>query len=138
MKKLFALLPFLGLLALTPPNINSVTFGTRAAPFYTVLLDGGPQQSVALAVDNSILLSVVCTSQDAGTNAALGAISVLGSNDAVNFVQLGSSQSLPGVSGIVAWDPISSGMSWIAVAVDGGGTVAGTVQCTYNGKDQYP
>ena len=116
--------------------VNIIPFGSAG----NVLLDGGVQRSSWVPVAGAYTLAVACTGTDAGSNAALGSIALLGSIDAsdAGAVVLGSALALPGNSGTVAWDPITTGMQFLGVQVDGGGTSAGTVYCTIFGKGSPP
>jgi hypothetical protein len=115
-----------------PLQFGVIPFGASA----TALLDGGTQTSSWVAAPNNYILNVSCTAQDAGANAALGCIQLEGSNtaSAATQVAMGSPQCFPGNGGTLAVDPIYTGFQFLAVQVDGGGTVAGSVQCTMNGR----
>jgi hypothetical protein len=106
------------------------------ASSYVALLDGGPQQTKWMPSENSSVVSVVCTAQDAGAGPALGSVTLLGSNDGVNGIALTASVLTFAGYGpsSIGWDPITTGMGYLAVAVDGGGTVSGYVACTLQGK----
>ena len=127
----------IGALALAGPSNVAAPFGV--IPFGTAasaLLDGGPQTSTWVAAPNNFILNVTCTAQDAGTNASLGCVQLEGSNSATaaTAVPMGNSQCFAGNGSTVSVDPIYTGFQFLAVQVDGGGTVAGSVQCTLNGR----
>ncbi len=135
----------LGLFALsafsaTPPgNATPVIWGTLADASTSTLLDSGTQTSMFFPNPAGVD-AIVCVSTDAGTNAALGTITLLGSNDGTlaHSVVLGSAQILPAPSGVIAWDPINSGVAFYALQADGGGTVAGAVSCSLNNTGGQP
>jgi hypothetical protein len=139
MKKLTALAALLLCLGLTPPVNVLVTWSVPpAGPAGVALLDAGPQQSNWVNVANSPVVSIICVGLDAGTNAALGSLILVGSNDKVLQIPLATTLALPGMGYTdVGWDPVTTGMTYLAVQVDGGGTVAGAVQCSLTGKGGY-
>jgi hypothetical protein len=115
----------------------TVQWGVLADAGTSVLMDSGVQNSIAfqnLAGNDAIL----CTAKDAGTNPALGGVCLLGSNDGMNFLQLGCSNGFAGPTNTQGFDPSTSAVAYYQLQLDAGGTVSGSVTCTFNNKGVVP
>lgn len=115
------------------PAPVKLQWGTNASSADHALLDSGVQQALPEQT-NATTVSGQCNVYDAGLNAAVGDVCLLGSDDQKFWFVLGACQVLPGVSGSVAFDPVTTGFQWLTFSVDAGGTVAGQVDCRINGK----
>jgi hypothetical protein len=126
-------------LATAPGTPIPIAWGVVADAGTFALLDSGVQTSIPFPNPQGTD-GIICTNQDAGTNNASGAVTLLGSNTAAanSWVVVGSATLMPGVSGAVGWTGVLAGTAYYAVQVDAGGAVAGSVQCTLSSQGSQP
>jgi hypothetical protein len=117
---------------------NTILWGVLADAGATVLMDSGVQLSIPFQ-NPAGTDSVLCTATDAGaTNPAYGGVCLLGSNDGLNFLQLGCSNEFLGATNTQGFDPSTSAVLYYQLALDAGGAVAGSVTCTINNEGTQP
>lgn len=137
-KKLLAILAGIGAaLGLGGPAI-AVAWGNYTTPVQwgdagtVFLLDGGVKQSVPVMLQNP-LMGVTCQGK------GVQVITLVGSNDAVNWNQTVAPISMDGGQNTWTWDPITSGLEWFAIAVDGGSVPStGAISCLLTQKGTAP
>lgn len=123
--------------AVPPGAATPVLWGVLTDAGTTALLDGGLQNSMSFP-NPAGTDAILCTARDAGTNPALGGVCLLGSNDGVNFLQLGCANGFAGPTNTQGFDPSTSAVSFYQLQLDAGGTAAGSVSCTINNKGSVP
>lgn len=125
-----------------PRRLGALASGPLGAPSnaiiwpgtsYVALLDAGVQKSTWMPVENSNVVSVICTTQDAGAAPAFGSATLLGSNDGTNSIVIEAAATLPAITGSMGWDPVTTGSAYVAVQLDAG-VASGYVSCTLQGK----
>lgn len=97
----------------------------------TRLVDGGARYSNTVQLQNPVG-GATCISN--GT----GVITLMGSNDGVNAIAIGSPIPMDGGLNVYGWDPINSGLEYVTIFLDGGVSTSGTISCSINQKGNTP
>ena len=137
-KKLLAILAGIGAaLGLGGPAV-AVAWGNYTTPVTwgdagtVYLLDGGVKQSVPVMLQNP-LAGITCTGN------GVQVLQLGGSNDGLNFAQSATPIAMDGGKNTWTWDPVTSGLEWLAIAVDGGSVpTSGSISCLITQKGTAP